>query len=182
MAHRRGLAFASGLGRHHRPPSHPLRTPARLPLGLQLVRRNVDALHPDLSRSWDEVRFFDPTIPKRSPNLADEEHPPGLSGIRGQSPRTMSRISRNRRYRPRTRPSRDLFDNTVLTPALFRPFETASISRLLHHKFLGGHGVHIGGPLSIAALSVGCELQPSGRVHRSEMRTTAWCSPKPWPP
>jgi O-acetylhomoserine (thiol)-lyase len=39
-----------------------------------------------------------------------------------------------------------LMDNTVLTPALFRPFEHGvDISIYSTTKFLGGHGVHIGG-------------------------------------
>ena len=39
-----------------------------------------------------------------------------------------------------------MIDNTVLTPALFRPFEHgADISVYSTTKFLGGHGVHVGG-------------------------------------
>ena len=39
-----------------------------------------------------------------------------------------------------------LIDNTVLTPALFRPFEHgADIAIYSATKFLGGHGVHVGG-------------------------------------
>jgi O-acetylhomoserine (thiol)-lyase len=39
-----------------------------------------------------------------------------------------------------------LMDNTVLTPALFRPFEHGvDISIYSATKFLGGHGVHVGG-------------------------------------
>jgi len=39
-----------------------------------------------------------------------------------------------------------LMDNTVLTPALFRPFEHGvDVSIYSTTKFLGGHGVHVGG-------------------------------------
>jgi O-acetylhomoserine (thiol)-lyase len=39
-----------------------------------------------------------------------------------------------------------LMDNTVLTPALFRPFEHGvDIAIYSATKFLGGHGVHVGG-------------------------------------
>ena len=39
-----------------------------------------------------------------------------------------------------------LMDNTVLTPALFRPFDHGiDISIYSATKFLGGHGVHVGG-------------------------------------
>jgi O-acetylhomoserine (thiol)-lyase len=39
-----------------------------------------------------------------------------------------------------------LMDNTVLTPALFRPFEHGiDVAIYSATKFLGGHGVHIGG-------------------------------------
>src|SRR5665213_4186691 len=39
-----------------------------------------------------------------------------------------------------------LMDNTVLTPALFRPFEHGvDVAIYSATKFLGGHGVHVGG-------------------------------------
>jgi O-acetylhomoserine (thiol)-lyase len=41
-----------------------------------------------------------------------------------------------------------IIDNTVLTPALFRPFEHGiDIAVYSTTKFLGGHGVHIGGAI-----------------------------------
>jgi len=41
-----------------------------------------------------------------------------------------------------------IVDNTVLTPALFRPFEHGiDIAVYSTTKFLGGHGVHIGGAI-----------------------------------
>jgi O-acetylhomoserine (thiol)-lyase len=55
-------------------------------------------------------------------------------------------------------------DNTVLTPALFRPFEHgADISVYSTTKYLGGHGVHVGGI-----------IVDSGRFHWSD-------NPKKWP-
>jgi len=94
-----------------------------------------------------EVRFFDPDHPERIAELADENTRLVY----------LESVGNPKNDVPDFRRIADLahelglpviVDNTVLTPALFRPFEHGiDIAVYSTTKFLGGHGVHIGGAI-----------------------------------
>ncbi|HRU07102.1 MAG TPA: O-acetylhomoserine aminocarboxypropyltransferase/cysteine synthase [Candidatus Brocadiia bacterium] len=94
-----------------------------------------------------EVRFFDPDHPERIAQLADantrlvyieavgnpKNDVPDFRAIAGAAHKAGVPL---------------VVDNTVLTPALFRPIEHgADIVVYSTTKFLGGHGVHVGGAI-----------------------------------
>ena len=94
-----------------------------------------------------EVRFFDPDHPERIAQLADantrlvyieavgnaKNDVPDFRAIAGAAHKAGVPL---------------IVDNTVLTPALFKPIEHgADIVVYSTTKFLGGHGVHIGGAI-----------------------------------
>jgi O-acetylhomoserine (thiol)-lyase len=94
-----------------------------------------------------EVRFFDPDHPEQIEKLAD------------QNTRLvfLESVGNPKNDVPDFRRIADtshklglpvIIDNTVLTPALFRPFEHGiDIAVYSATKFLGGHGVHVGGAI-----------------------------------
>ncbi|MDE3195136.1 MAG: O-acetylhomoserine aminocarboxypropyltransferase/cysteine synthase [Acidobacteriota bacterium] len=92
-----------------------------------------------------EVRFFDPDHPEEIHKLVDENtrlvYLESIGNPKNDVP-DFDRISEI----AHSHGLPVLMDNTVLTPALFRPFEHGiDISIYSATKFLGGHGVHIGG-------------------------------------
>jgi len=94
-----------------------------------------------------EVRFFDPDHPERIAELADENTRLVY----------LESVGNPKNDVPDFRQIADtahqlglpvIVDNTVLTPALFRPFEHGlDIVVYSATKFLGGHGVHVGGAI-----------------------------------
>jgi O-acetylhomoserine (thiol)-lyase len=94
-----------------------------------------------------EVRFFDP------------DHPEAISKLVDANTRLvfLESVGNPKNDVPDFRQIADvahkhglpvIVDNTVLTPALFRPFEHGiDIAVYSTTKFLGGHGVHIGGAI-----------------------------------
>ena len=92
-----------------------------------------------------EARFFNPDHPEEIHRLVDENtrlvYLESIGNPRNDVPdfQTISDIAHSHGLPV-------LMDNTVLTPALFRPFEHgADVAIYSATKFLGGHGVHIGG-------------------------------------
>ncbi len=94
-----------------------------------------------------EVRFFDPDQPEQISRLADENtrlvYLESVGNPKNDVPdfQKISEIS-HRHGLP------VVVDNTVLTPALLRPIEYGiDIVVYSTTKFIGGHGVHIGGAI-----------------------------------
>ena len=94
-----------------------------------------------------EVRFFDPDHPEEIDRLVDENtrlvYLESVGNPKNDVPdfRKIASIAHKHGLPV-------IIDNTVLTPALFRPFEHgADITVYSTTKFLGGHGVHVGGAI-----------------------------------
>lgn len=94
-----------------------------------------------------EVRFFDPDHPEQIEKLADADtrlvYQESVGNPKNDVPdfRKLTDIAHKLGLPV-------IVDNTVLTPALFRPIEHgADIVVYSTTKFLGGHGVHIGGAI-----------------------------------
>lgn len=92
-----------------------------------------------------EVRFFNPDHPEEIHKLVDANtrlvYLESIGNPRNDVPdfQAIADIAHSHELPV-------LIDNTVLTPALFRPFEHgADIAIYSATKFLGGHGVHVGG-------------------------------------
>ena len=92
-----------------------------------------------------EVRFFDPDHPEEIHKLVDGNtrlvYLESIGNPKNDVPdfRAISDIAHSHGIPV-------LMDNTVLTPVLFRPFDYGiDISIYSATKFLGGHGVHVGG-------------------------------------
>jgi O-acetylhomoserine (thiol)-lyase len=92
-----------------------------------------------------EVRFFNPDHPEEIHKLVDENtrlvYLESIGNPKNDVPdfKAVSDIAHSHGLPV-------LMDNTVLTPALFRPFDHGvDISIYSTTKFLGGHGVHVGG-------------------------------------
>ena len=92
-----------------------------------------------------EVRFFDPSRPEEISGLVDKHtravyiETPGNPKNDVPDYRKITGIAHSHKL-----PT--IIDNTVLTPALFRPIEHGfDIVVYSTTKFIGGHGVHIGG-------------------------------------
>jgi O-acetylhomoserine (thiol)-lyase len=92
-----------------------------------------------------EVRFFDPDHPEEIHKLVDENtrlvYLESIGNPKNDVPDfdAISDIAHSHGLPV-------LMDNTVLTPALFRPFDHGvDVSIYSTTKFLGGHGVHVGG-------------------------------------
>ena len=92
-----------------------------------------------------EVRFFNPDKPEEIENLVDENtrcvYFESVGNPKNDVPdfEKITKISHEKGL-----PT--ICDNTVLTPAIFRPIEHGG-DIVIHSttKFIGGHGVHIGG-------------------------------------
>jgi O-acetylhomoserine (thiol)-lyase len=92
-----------------------------------------------------EVRFFDPDHPEKIPELVDSHtrlvYLESVGNPKNDIP-DFSKISAIAHQHGLPL----VIDNTVLTPALFRPIEHgADIVIYSTTKFIGGHGVHVGG-------------------------------------
>jgi O-acetylhomoserine (thiol)-lyase len=94
-----------------------------------------------------EVRFFNPGHPEEIDKLADENtrlvYLESVGNPKNDVPdfRKIADIAHKHDLPV-------IVDNTVLTPALFRPFEHGvDIAVYSTTKFLGGHGVHVGGAI-----------------------------------
>lgn len=94
-----------------------------------------------------EVRFFDPDYPEQISRLVDGNtrlvYLESVGNPKNDVPdfRKISEIAHKHELPV-------VVDNTVLTPALFRPIEHgADIVVYSTTKFIGGHGVHIGGAI-----------------------------------
>lgn len=94
-----------------------------------------------------EVRFFDPSKPEEIEALIDDKtrlvYLESVGNPKNDVPdfRRIADIAHSHGLPL-------IVDNTVLTPALFRPFEHgADIVVYSTTKFLGGHGVHVGGAI-----------------------------------
>jgi O-acetylhomoserine (thiol)-lyase len=92
-----------------------------------------------------EVRFFNPDHPEEIHKLVDENTRlvflESIGNPKNDVPdfQAISDIAHSHGLPV-------LMDNTVLTPALFRPFDHGvDVSIYSATKFLGGHGVHVGG-------------------------------------
>jgi O-acetylhomoserine (thiol)-lyase len=94
-----------------------------------------------------QVRFFDPDHPEQIARLADENtrlvYLETVGNPKNDVPdfRAISDAAHKLGLPV-------IADNTVLTPALFKPFEHGiDIAVYSTTKFLGGHGVHVGGAI-----------------------------------
>jgi O-acetylhomoserine (thiol)-lyase len=94
-----------------------------------------------------EVRFFNPDHPEEIDKLVDENtrlvYLESVGNPKNDVPdfRKIADIAHKHGLPV-------VVDNTVLTPALFRPFEHGvDIAVYSTTKFLGGHGVHVGGAI-----------------------------------
>lgn len=94
-----------------------------------------------------EVRFFDPSKPEEIEALIDDKtrlvYLESVGNPKNDVPdfRRIADIAHSHGLPL-------IVDNTVLTPALFRPFEHGvDIVVYSTTKFLGGHGVHVGGAI-----------------------------------
>jgi len=94
-----------------------------------------------------DVRFFDPDHPEQIGVLCDDNtrlvYLESVGNPKNDVPdfRKISRIAHGFGLPV-------IVDNTVLTPALFRPIESGiDIGVYSTTKFIGGHGVHIGGAI-----------------------------------
>lgn len=94
-----------------------------------------------------EVRFFNPDHPEEIEKLVDENtrlvYLESVGNPKNDVPdfRRIADVAHKHGLPV-------IVDNTVLTPALFRPFEHGiDIAVYSTTKFLGGHGVHIGGAI-----------------------------------
>jgi O-acetylhomoserine (thiol)-lyase len=94
-----------------------------------------------------EVRFFNPDHPEQISQLADENtrlvYLESIGNPKNDVPdfKKIAEISHHRGLPV-------IVDNTVLTPALFRPIEHGiDIVVYSTTKFIGGHGVHVGGAI-----------------------------------
>jgi O-acetylhomoserine (thiol)-lyase len=91
------------------------------------------------------VKFFDPSHPEQIDALVDENtrlvYLESVGNPKNDVPDFRAIADAAHRHGIPV-----IVDNTVLTPALFRPFEHGiDIAVYSATKFLGGHGVHIGG-------------------------------------
>ena len=100
-----------------------------------------------LKRLGVEVRFFDPDRPEQIAELADDNtrcvYLESLGNPKNDVPdfRRIADLAHERGLPV-------LCDNTVMTPALFRPIEHgADVVIYSTTKYIGGHGVHVGGAL-----------------------------------
>jgi len=100
-----------------------------------------------LSKLGIEVRFFDPAKPETLSKLVDKNtravyiETPGNPKNDVPDYRKITDIAHSHGL-----PA--IIDNTVLTPALFRPIEHGfDIVVYSTTKFIGGHGVHLGGAI-----------------------------------
>ena len=100
-----------------------------------------------LAKLGIEVRFFDPSKPETIHDLVDENtravylETPGNPKNDVPDYRQITDIAHQHGL-----PT--IIDNTVLTPALFRPIEHGfDIVVYSTTKFIGGHGVHLGGAI-----------------------------------
>jgi len=94
-----------------------------------------------------EARFFDPDRPERIAELADDNtrcvYLESMGNPRNDVP-DFDRLTEIAHARGLP----VLIDNTVLTPALFRPIEHgADVVLYSTTKYIGGHGLHVGGAL-----------------------------------
>ncbi len=94
-----------------------------------------------------EVRFFDPAHPEQIDRLVDANtrlvYLESVGNPKNDVPDFRAIAERAHKHGLPT-----ILDNTVTTPALFRPFEHGlDIAVYSTTKFLGGHGVHIGGAI-----------------------------------
>ncbi|MCE5307499.1 MAG: aminotransferase class I/II-fold pyridoxal phosphate-dependent enzyme [Acidobacteriales bacterium] len=94
-----------------------------------------------------EVRFFNPDHPEEIDKLVDENtrlvYLESVGNPKNDVPdfRKIADVAHKHGLPV-------IVDNTVLTPALFRPFEHGvDIAVYSTTKFLGGHGVHVGGAI-----------------------------------
>ena len=100
-----------------------------------------------LSKLGVEVRFFDPSRPETLNKLVDENTRAVYIETPGNPKNAVPDYKRitdlaHKHGLPA------VVDNTVLTPALFRPIEHGfDIVVYSTTKFIGGHGVHIGGAI-----------------------------------
>lgn len=94
-----------------------------------------------------EVRFFDPNHPEEIDKLVDENtrlvYLESVGNPKNDVPDFRKIADTAHKHGLPV-----IVDNTVLTPALFRPFEHGiDIAVYSTTKFLGGHGVHVGGAI-----------------------------------
>ncbi|MFW6155227.1 MAG: O-acetylhomoserine aminocarboxypropyltransferase/cysteine synthase family protein [Planctomycetota bacterium] len=100
-----------------------------------------------LKRLGIEVRLFDPDHPQTITDLADENTRCVYLESQG-NPKNDVPDFRAVADRAHAAGVPMLCDNTVMTPALFRPIEHgADIVVYSCTKYIGGHGVHVGGAL-----------------------------------
>jgi O-acetylhomoserine (thiol)-lyase len=123
------------------------------------VSGKTSSLAPALRRHVRRVELFTQTLPKLAQGKfgSDPSKPADLkklvdkdtrcvTSIAGQSPRTRARTSRRLARVAHELVLPVICDNTVLTPVLLRPFEHGiDITVYSCTKFIGGHGLHVGG-------------------------------------
>jgi len=94
-----------------------------------------------------EVRFFDPSHPEEIEKLIDDKTRLVYLETVGNPKNDVPDFEKIAGI-AHSHGLPFIVDNTVLTPALFRPFEHGvDIAVYSTTKFLGGHGVHVGGAI-----------------------------------
>jgi O-acetylhomoserine (thiol)-lyase len=134
---------AGGHHRRHSDDTHAARTSWRH----QPVRRHWTLFTQTFHKLGIEVRFFDPDHPEEIHKLVDDNtrlvYLESIGNPKNDVPdfRKIADIA-HRHGLP------VVLDNTVTTPALLRPFEHGvDVAVYSTTKFLGGHGVHVGGAI-----------------------------------
>ena len=123
-----------------------------------------------------EVRFFNPDHPEEIGKLVDENtrlvYLESVGNPKNDVPDFRAIADTAHKHGLPV-----IVDNTVLTPALFRPFEHGiDIAVYSTTKFLGGHGVHIGGAIVDSGnFQWADNPEEVARVHRTERLLPRHC-------
>jgi O-acetylhomoserine (thiol)-lyase len=167
-------------GGHHRGHSdHHARRPELHFVATSLYGGTWTLFTQTLKKLGVEVRFFDPDHPERIAELVDENtrlvYLESIGNPKNDVPdfRAIADIAHQHGLPV-------IIDNTVTTPALLRPFEHGiDIAVYSATKFLGGHGVHIGGAI-VDSGNFPWADDPAKwpEFNAPDPATTAWCSPK----
>ncbi len=142
-----GLAFASGMAAISAAVLTLAKSGQNIIAAPSLYGGTVTLFTQTFKRLNIEVRFFDPDRPETIAELADENTRCVYLESQGNPKNDVAD------FQAVTAAAHEqglpvIVDNTVMTPALFRPIEHgADIVVYSTTKYLGGHGVHVGGAI-----------------------------------
>ena len=175
---RAGVGFQRG-GRHHGAIVTIVHSGQNFISATSLYGGTWALFNQTLAKLGIEVRFFDPRHPETIERLIDDKTRAVYIEAPGNPKNDVPDFERitdlaHRHGLPA------IIDNTVLTPALFRPIEHGfDIVVYSTTKFLGGHGVHLGGAI-VDSGNFPWAKQPAKWPEFTEpdRPITAWCSRK----